>query len=102
VATFRFSRRAVADLLTIGRYTLETWGETQTAHCLDELESCCQKLAKNPALGRIADEVRRGLRRHEHPKHVIFYREDRKGIVIVRILHQRVLPERHDHDEDTD
>ena len=96
MATFRFSRRAEADLLTIGRYTLETWGEAQTDRYLDELQACCQWLADNPALGRAAGEIRPGLRRHEHGKHVIFYREHAKGILISRILHQRMLPERHD------
>jgi hypothetical protein len=31
VAKFRFSRRAEADLLSIGEYTLRKWGETQAA-----------------------------------------------------------------------
>jgi toxin ParE1/3/4 len=52
---------------------------------------------KNPALGRRCDEIRGGLRRLEHGKHVIFYRQqDNDGILVSRILHQRMLPERHD------
>jgi hypothetical protein len=30
MAAFRFSRRAEADLLGIGRYTLSAWGTAQT------------------------------------------------------------------------
>ena len=31
----------------------------------------------------------------EHGKHVVFYRvEQSRGILVVRILHQRMLPER--------
>jgi toxin ParE1/3/4 len=52
VAKFRFSRRAEADLLSIGEYTVRKWGETQAARYLSELEDCCQMLARNPALGR--------------------------------------------------
>jgi plasmid stabilization system protein ParE len=35
------------------------------------------------------------LRRHEHGKHVVFYRQERGGILVSRILHQRMLPEKH-------
>jgi plasmid stabilization system protein ParE len=53
VAAFRFSRRAEADLLSIGDYTLRTWGKAQAARYLGELEVCCQTLSDNPALGRL-------------------------------------------------
>jgi len=95
VAAFRFSRRAEADLLSIGDYTLRTWSKTQAARYLGELEVCCQTLSDNPALGRLCDEVRPGLRRLEHGKHVVFYRQERGGILVSRILHQGMLPELH-------
>ena len=95
MAAFRFSRRAEADLLSIADYTLRTWGEAQADRYIGELETCCQMLADNPRLGRPCDEVRPGLRRMEHGKHVVFYRLQKPGgIIVVRILHQRMLPER--------
>jgi toxin ParE1/3/4 len=95
VAAFRFSRRAEADLLSIADYTLRTWGEAQADRYIGELETCCQMLADNSRLGRPCDEVRPGLRRMEHGKHVVFYRLQKPGgIIVVRILHQRMLPER--------
>ena len=99
MAEFRFSRGAEADLLSIGAYTLRTWGEDQTIRYLDDLEACCQMLADNPTLGRVCDEVRPGLRRMERGRHVVFYREDAGGILVSRILHQRMLPERHGIDD---
>ena len=95
MAAFRFSRRGEADLLGIGAYTLRTWGEDQTIRYLDDLEACCQMLADNPTLGRTCDDVRPGLRRMECGQHVLFYRERAGGILVSRILHQRMLPERH-------
>ena len=95
MAAFRFSRRAEADLLSIGDYTIRTWGKAQAARYLGELEVCCQTLSDNPALGRPCPEIRPGLRRLEHGKHVVFYRQERGGILVSRILHQRVLPELH-------
>jgi toxin ParE1/3/4 len=100
VAGFRFSRRAEADLFNIGIYTFHTWGEAQTDRYLRQLENCCQLIADIPALGRPCDEIRPGLRRMEQGKHVVFYREDPGGILISRILHQRMLPENQDDDED--
>lgn len=95
MAKFRFSRRAEADLLGIGEYTLRKWGGTQAARYLGDLEDCCQMLARNPALGRLCEHIRPGLRRFERGRHVLFYRQDSRGILISRILHQRMLPERH-------
>jgi toxin ParE1/3/4 len=103
VAAFRFSRRAEADLLRIAECTLRTWGKTQAARYLGEMEKCCQTFADNPALGRLCDDVRPGLRRLEHGMHVVFYRREPLGILVTRILHQRMLPERHaieDQDEE--
>ena len=99
MAKFRLSRRAEADLLCIGKFTLREWGKSQAARYIAELETCCQMLADNPALGRPCDHVRPGLRRHEHGKHVLFYRQERNGILVSRILHQRMLPDRHAIDD---
>jgi toxin ParE1/3/4 len=96
VAAFRFSRRAEDDLLSIGEYTLRTWGKAQATRYLAVLEVFCQTLADNPALGRTCDNIRPGLRRLEHGKHVVFYRKERTGILICRILHQDMLPDKHD------
>jgi len=88
-------------LLSIGDYTLHKRGEAQAALYLGELEVCCQMLADNPASGRLCDDVRPGLRRREHSKHVVFYRQERGGILVSRILHQHMLPERNaiDHQD---
>ena len=101
MATYRLSRLAEADLLEIGTFTLTTWGEDQTFRYIDALEACCRRLADNPELGRACDQLGRGLRRMEHGRHVVFYRIDAKGIVVSRILHQSMLPEQWDIDEES-
>jgi len=94
----RLSRRAEDDLLNIGEYTRRTWGEAQSDRYIDKLELCCRRRARNPKLGRPCDDIRRGWRRLEHGRHVILYRQDRHGILISRILHQRMLPGRYPTD----
>jgi toxin ParE1/3/4 len=93
------SRLAEADLTDIGSYTLRTWGEEQAMRYLEGLEACCQQLADNPELGRACDHIRPGLRRVEHGRHVVFYRIEGGTIVVSRILHQSMLPERRSIDE---
>ena len=95
MARFRLSRRAEADLLGIGAHTLKTWGADQTIRYVADLRACCQMLADNPEAGRVCDDIRRGLRRMEHGRHVIFYRLDTEGLLIFRVLHQRMLPRRY-------
>ncbi|HYW47551.1 MAG TPA: type II toxin-antitoxin system RelE/ParE family toxin [Bryobacteraceae bacterium] len=101
MALFRFSRRAEDDLLSIGAY-LRTWGEDQAVRYIGDLQACCQMLADKPALGRTCDDVRPGLRRMESGRHVVFYRPAAGGILVSRILHQHMLPERHAIDDDDD
>jgi toxin ParE1/3/4 len=43
-------------------------------------------------MGRGCDSVSIGLRRIEHGKHVVFYRVVTGGILIVRVLHQQMIP----------
>jgi toxin ParE1/3/4 len=100
MARFRLSRLAEADLLDIANYTLQTWGQDQAIRYVDHLEACCRQLADNPEMGRACDHIRPGLRRTEHGRHVLFYRVEAKGILVSRILHQRMLPERQSIDEE--
>lgn len=94
MAAFRFSRRGESDLLSIGMYTLRTWGYDQVVRYMNDLEACCQTRVDSPDLGRTCDHVRPGLRRIESGKHLVFYRKETGGILVVRILHQSMLPER--------
>ena len=82
---FRFSHRAEADLFNIGLYTFRTWGEIQTDRYIRQLEDCCQLL---------------GLRRMKRGKHVVFCREELGGVLICRVLHQSMLPEKQAIDDD--
>lgn len=95
MAQFRLTLRAEADLLEIADYTLCTWGEAQCERYLEQLEQCCQRLAEQQVLGRPCDVIQPGLRRRDQGKHVIFYRRTGEDIVVVRILHERMLPELH-------
>jgi len=99
--TAGFSARAKADLLSIVAYTLRTWGEAQTARYLEDLERCAKMLACNPGIGRACDWIRPGLHRFEQGRHVVFYRRATRGILVVRVLHQGMLPNRHSLEDES-
>jgi|SRR5579871_2824355 len=84
---------AEADLETIAAYTFRVWGANQTAKYIWRLAAGCWPCIPNWAA---PDEIRPGLRRMERGRHVIFYRQEERGIIVARILHERMLPERHD------
>ena len=87
--------RDLVPFLSAGRNRLAQYrrfypsylGENQTIRYIDDLEACCQMLADNPVLGLVSDDIRPGLRRMEHDRHVVVYREAAGDI------HQRMLPQ---------
>ncbi len=94
MSTYRLGPKGTSDLAEIFDYTVDTWGEEQAENYIEELARCFQLLADSPGLGRACDLIYAGIRRFEQGKHVIFYKPERHGIVISRILHQRRLPTR--------
>jgi toxin ParE1/3/4 len=101
MATLSFSRSAKTDLLSIGAYTLETWGAAQAERYLDSLERCAKMLAVNPLLGRPCNWIRSGLFRFEKGRHILFYRRVEDGILVSRILHQSMLAEKQPFEDET-
>jgi toxin ParE1/3/4 len=93
MAALQLSPKARSDLVSVGEYTRLNWGEAQTIRYLDKIQDCMDRLAENPMLGRACDEILPGRRRMEEGRHVIFYRIEKKKIVISRILHRSMVPQ---------
>jgi toxin ParE1/3/4 len=92
VAQVRVSVEAEGDIDQIAVYTTNTWGWRQTDQYLSKLEEGFNLLAENPSIGRSCESIRDGLRRFEIGRHVVFYLPEPGGILVVRVLHQRMLP----------
>ena len=90
--TYRLSRQADRHLGDIYLHTAATFGRSQADKYLRGFAATFDLLAGNPRMGRAADHVRPGLRRHEHAGHVIFYRESGEGLLIVGVVHSRSRP----------
>jgi toxin ParE1/3/4 len=95
MAKYRLSSRAYADIVGIGEYTIERFGIEQARRYRDRLDDAIQTLADNPSRGRPADDVAPGLRRWNYQSHAVFFRLEARGILVVRVLHQRMDFERH-------
>lgn len=88
------SPEAEADLEDIWLYSFEKWSEGQAERYYDELIDGINKLVDNPMLGKSREYVRRDYRSLPINRHVIYYRLQGEAINIVRVLHERMDPER--------
>jgi toxin ParE1/3/4 len=91
----KFSRRARADIRDIWNYTADRWGREQADIYLGLIEAAVDAIVNDPKLGRPSNDVRQGYRKHLAGSHVLFYRIRGGTILVGRILHQRMDPERH-------
>jgi toxin ParE1/3/4 len=83
----RLSLAASADLDDIWVYVAQEGSEGAANRLVDAITERFPALLVMPGSGRKRDEVRRGLRSHPAGNYVIYYREMKGGIEIVRILH---------------
>ncbi len=92
MARVRVSVGAEQDLDRIATYTASSWGWKQTSDYLAKVEDSFELIGRSPSIGRSCDSVRTGLRRLEVGKHVVFYLIEPEDVLIVRVLHQQMLP----------
>ena len=89
---YRLSENAETDVLGIADYTLDTWGMNQALKYSDNLYDHYELLGQRPALGRRCVSLSPGLSRFEVEKHVVFFLEQVPGILVVRVMHESILP----------
>jgi len=89
MAGYRLSRAAEFDLVAIAEYGIETFGLEQTLAYRDHLLRAFEFLAQFPRAARLRTELRPPVRIHPCRSHIIVYREDDHGILILRIRHGR-------------
>jgi len=83
--------------MQIAQYTERTWGKKQRNTYLKMLDDAFYTLAKTPSLGKIRPEVYHAIRSLHVGKHVVFYIQKKKHVVIVHVLHERMEPSLHIH-----
>ena len=94
-AEYRLSPAAVSDLKAIWLYTIGEWGIEQAHRYTDDLTAAFNQLAQSPLLGTTCDHIRKGYRRRNVGRHVIYFRSTEYGIAVIRVLHDRMDAPRH-------
>ena len=94
---YKKSKRADRDIIEITTHSLADFGEQQTIKYMDDLSNRLQWLADNPERGHLFTHRKTGQEYfyYNQVSHVVFYRQRKNDIFVVRILHKRMLPEKH-------
>lgn len=92
---YNLSRMAADDFAAICEYTLLNFGARQADNYTHDLENALQLIASSPLLGHECSDIAEGIRRHDHQRNVIFYRQRERGVFVIRILHQQMEPLKH-------
>ena len=90
-----YTASAEADLAGIVRTTIDSWGAAQAAQYLDGLEQLTGRLLEHPALGAACGDIAGGLRAFPYQSHIVYYRAEPERLVVIRVLHRRMDPQRH-------
>jgi toxin ParE1/3/4 len=95
---WRVTDRAKSDIAEIRRFTAERWGLRQARDYLNNLHKKIKIIASEPGIGvdrsqslDFGHEIRSVL----CESHVIYYVVMENYIVVVAVLHQRMVPEKH-------
>lgn len=87
MSDYALTKRAEADLFDVFLFGFEQFGARPAEIYAAELEHTFQLLADNPRMGREAESIAPGVRRHEHGSHVILYEISADGVLILALVH---------------
>ncbi len=95
--SFRLTRDAQQDLSAIRRYTVETWGQEQSGKYLQGMRDTIELLTEFPKQSQIRLDVDEGVFSFPYGSHMLYYRIEKKQLVVFAVLHQRMVPTEHLH-----
>ncbi|WP_419808783.1 type II toxin-antitoxin system RelE/ParE family toxin [Sphingomonas sp.] len=87
--SYRLSDRAAIELLELLQESIGRFGVHQAARYRASMERAFVLLAENPRIARGRDELVSRARAYRHQAHMIVYREEGDGILIIRLPHAR-------------
>lgn len=95
MAEYRLTPVAERDLESIWTYTVRQWGIDQAGRYIDALTAAFAVLADSPRMAPTVEHIRPGYRRWGVERHMVYFRIATHGIVVVRVLHERMDTPRH-------
>jgi toxin ParE1/3/4 len=93
MSDYTLSEAADADLQRILTGSIAQWGLARAERNILEMPQAFEALAAFPHMGRDAGHIREGYFTFQQVSHSVFYQKTEAGVFIVRVLHQKQLPE---------
>ena len=93
--TYKLSKLAQSHLRQIKSYTVANFSEMQWLTYRDTLLTGFQLLADNPAVGRCCDDIYPNGFYFPVGKHTAYFTKENDFILIVAVLGQSQLPQKH-------
>lgn len=90
----RYTPAAQDDLVTIAEYSIEQWGAERAERYVEGLDRAAHQLPGLLGITRTVEGYPE-LRRMHADRHVLIFRIVDEVVEVVRILHERMLPEEH-------
>lgn len=84
---YRLAATADDDVLVLYMQGAQQFGERQADRYHDELIGVFERLADFPRIGRVRIGVDPPIRALSHGAHVVVYREEPGGVLILRVRH---------------
>lgn len=91
---------ARADLKSIRRYSIRTWGQDRTSQYMTAIRDTLKGLVRGTVRTRNRDDLRPGLQMATTGRHCIFFEADESRVLVVRVLHDRMDYRRHLEDSE--
>lgn len=90
-----YTQAAAKDLEEIAAYTRRKWGPRQCGIYLEALEQSCEEFLPQNVAATLPVPRLPEFRRWRCWHHIIYFRLTEDGIELVRVLHERMLPNSH-------
>jgi toxin ParE1/3/4 len=87
--TYKTTRQADQDIIDIYLHGCREFGQTQAERYHEGLADILDLIADNPRMARERPEFTPPVRLHPYRSHLIVYRLDDTGVLVVRVLHGR-------------
>jgi toxin ParE1/3/4 len=91
----RLRPEAHRDLESIAAFSESNWGLAQRDRHLKKLNDAFVKIVRSPFIGPARPDLGSSYRSVKIGSHIVFYRNRRDHIEIVRVLHAAMDPIRH-------
>ena len=90
MADYKLSSKAEFDLTVMYEFGISKFGLSQAQKYFLSMHETFEVLSKNNDLGRDASEYIMELKRFTYKSHTIFFQISTEGILIIRVLSQRM------------